>query len=284
MKKKSQKFTSAEKKEINRLFWQLTTKQLWAHINAQRSGNNQLGYTTFRTMLYKMGLKKCSILRWAQQETQFLLDNYKTMGNIEIAERLTTKRRPFHKKNVEKKMKLLGIKRTREEITGIIAKYKERGVYSRANYKRWDGIRIEEGQTKVQIRNGKPIVMVKANGVLTPYARHRYLQLHGSIPNGYKVYFKDLNPLNIADANLIAEPAHGYTIEQKAIYNKHVYNYFSSLKFKQNLKAKKEQINKAKKRLASIPVRVDSRTTIYVKPGTNISAFIEKYKQSRAIV
>ncbi len=283
MKKKSQKFTNNEKKEIRRLFWQLTTRQLWTHINAQRQNDRQFGYTTFRTLLYKMGLKKCAILRWTDEETEFLLANYKTMGNIEIAEKLSTKHRPFHKKNVEKKMKLLGIKRTRGEINAIITKHKERGVYSRANYERWRGRKIKEGQTKVQVSNGRPRVMIKVNGKLVPYARHRYLQLHGSIPKGYKVYFKDMNPLNISDDNIIAEPAHGYTKEQREMFNKHVRNYFASQKFKEDLKTEPAQVSKPKKRTSSIPIRIDDRTVIYVKPGVNINKFIEKYKKSRAI-
>jgi hypothetical protein len=60
-------------------------------INSQRSLSEQkIHITTFRTLKAKLGLKKCNILRWAQEETDYLLATYKTKGNREIAEYLTT--------------------------------------------------------------------------------------------------------------------------------------------------------------------------------------------------
>jgi len=278
------KLSRAEKLEIKRLFWTLTSKELFDHINAQRNEDNKLGFTTFRTLVYKMGLKKCSILRWTSEETKFLLDNYQTMGNTEIAEKLSSGRRQFHKKNVEKKMKLLGIKRTRDEINKIIEGHKKRGVYHEANLKRWEGKRIPEGSTKVQMRNGKPVVMIKVDGILIPYARHRYKQIYGDIPRGYKVYFKDMNPLNISDDNLVARKARGLSAEERKKWNTHIKNYLVSQKLKTKIDKATKEKEKDIARLSSIPVRIDDRTIVYVKPGTNINKFIEQFKQKTAIV
>ncbi len=273
------KLTRKELKECKKLRVSLTNKELYHHIMANRSRNkNAMSYTSFRTKLYKLGLKKCEILRWTETETQYLLDNYKTIGNIEIAKNLSTKERKFTKKNVEKKMKLLKIKRTRKEINYIIQKHKVKGTYSKANYKRWEQNKAKENERRVWRYNGNLArVVIKVNGKWTPYGRYRYIQLHGLPPEGHKVYFKDGNPLNVEDDNLITMPAKGLSRELRAKYRYHSDKYFRKKKDRESLsitEPKKQVTTVAKQRIA---VKIDRKTTIYVTPGTNIEAYKAKY-------
>ena len=196
------KFTPKQKQVVIKMRKQLTNEQLFTHL--VENFNYTSKFTTFRTQLYKIGLKKCDILRWTKKETQLLLDNYQTKGNIEIAKMLTTRTRKFGKKNIEKKMILLNLSRTTEQLQNIINNHKRKGTYHKANIKRWNNKRVEEGDTKVQVINGRPQVSIKVNGALKAYARHRYIELHGEIPKEVKIYFKDMNPLNVADNNLVA--------------------------------------------------------------------------------
>jgi hypothetical protein len=275
------KLTPAEIKEVQRLRKMLTNIALFKHINAQREECAQFGYTSFRTQLYSLKIFKCEMRRWTNVETKLLLDNYQTKGNIEIAKMLSKKGRIFTKKQVEKKMILLKITRTKKQLKNLVEAHKKRGIYSKANFKRWKTKKVAEGQTKVQIINGRPQVSIKVNGILKAYARVRYAQLHGNIAPGVKIYFKDMNPLNIADDNLIARKGSGLTAAESKLYKKHCEAYFNSL-----LQEKApEPIAEPPKiqTQALIAVRINARTVVNVKPGTNIEKLKERYA-SRTIM
>lgn len=268
----------AEIKWIRKNLNRFTNIQLLKHVNAQRDEAEQLKITTFRGLLYKKGIKRNKVLRWTEEETKYLLENYKTMGNIELANNLKKRNRTFKKKNIEKKMILLGIKRTQEELDFIRNAHKSRGVYHRANLKKWQESVIKEGETKVQVINGRPQVSIKIDGRLVAYARYRWQQINGKIPDGNKVYFKDFNPLNTEDKNLICRPARGLTAEEHKEYKKHCSAYFQELK--KQVHPKIPQPKKPTPILKKIAVRINSRTVVYVSPGTNINALKERYQNA----
>ena len=276
MPQKKFKLTRKEVKEIKWLRQKLTTKELLAHINANRQASERMQLTAFRKLLYEKNIKKCRVLRWTEEETAFLLANYKTAGNKEIAEKLSKHGRVFTKKNIEKKMMLLGIKRTYEERMAIIQQHKANGVYKRANRKLAEARRIKQGTMKVQLRNGKPIWVIKVGDRLTPYPRYRYQQLHGDIPKGYKVYHKDMNPLNVADDNLFIRKAGGLTQAEKKLYAKNVRRYFEKQYRDSRVDEPAPVEPKPVKKTKSIPVRINDKTIIYVKPGTDIEALKRK--------
>lgn len=217
------KFTEQQLVFIAENFDSLTSRQLFDVLSFEHGLSCQ--YTSYRTELYNNGFYKVRMRRWTEKETKFLYDNYKTMGNIEIAEKLSKKNRVFNKKQIEKKMKLEKITRTREEINAIIRKHKEAGRYSEANFKRWEEAKYPEGFLKTQKINGKPVVKIKVDGVFIPYARYRYQQLHGPIPEGYRIKFKDCNPLNISDENLSIFKG-GLTTEERKLYKKNLEKSF----------------------------------------------------------
>lgn len=270
------KLTKSEIKEVRWLRKTLTNPQLFSHINAQRSFNERLGYTTFRTQLYKLKLFKCEMRRWTPLETKLLLDNYQTIGNIELAKLLSKKGRVFTKKQVNKKMILLKISRTSAQLQHIINNHINKGTYRKANLERWETKKIAEGKTKVQVINGRPQVSIKQNGVLKAYARVRYAQLHGEIAPGVKIYFKDMNPLNIEDDNLIARKGSRLTVKEQKLYKANCKVYFESLK--QPITPQViEPITTSFTGL--IAVRINARTVVNVKPGTNIEKLKERYAQ-----
>lgn len=276
MPQKKFKLTRKEVKEIKWLRQKLTTKELLAHINANRQASERMQLTAFRKLLYEKNIKKCRVLRWTEEETAFLLANYKTAGNKEIAEKLSKPGRIFTKKNIEKKMILLNIHRSKDELQAIRQKHKESGVYARANSKRWKDMKLQEGDMKIQIHNGTPVWMIKISGKLRHYARYRYIQLHGDIPKGYKVYFKDLNPMNINDDNLIIRKATGLTQAERQVYAKNVKRYFEKKERYTRTDGTTPAENKPAKKTKSIPVRINDKTVIYIKPGTDIEALKRK--------
>ena len=57
-----------------------------AHLNANRSEDNQLNYSTLRHRFRDLGLQRFKLVRWRKVHEKFLKKNYKTMGNKEIAD------------------------------------------------------------------------------------------------------------------------------------------------------------------------------------------------------
>jgi len=272
----------AIKKEV-RLKWRtLTNDQLLTHLI--ENFDYQLGKTTLRNFMYSNGMKKTNCFRWKQTETDYLLKHYQSKGNIEIAKKLSTKRRPVTKKNVEKKMKLLGIKRTAEEKLLIIGNHKKQGTYSRANYKRWEQKKIPEEGLTITVRNGRPTYMIKVDGILTPYPRHRYAQLHGQIEPGMRIHYKDCNPLNIDDSNFELRRGCSYSKLEQTKYNRYCRDYIITAKLKENTTAKNVTSPVIKPTTVGIiTLRINEKTVIQVKPGTNIEKIKEKYSVQRML-
>ena len=272
------KFNNAQKKEIRLMHSKLTSRGLFDHLVTNFGLNCQ--YTSYRTALYEMGLYKCKMLRWTKEETQYLLENYKTKGNIDIAKKLSKRGRKFSKKQVEKKIKLLGIKRSPENIEAIKNDHVKRGVYREANLRKWSSRKAEEGEKRTVVANGTPRVMIKVNGTFIPYARHRYIELYGEIPPGYKVYFKDMDPLNISDENLEIRKGCGLNIKESLLFNKNKEKYLRSLS-KPIVEETVLQLKEHKINPNTVKVWVNDKTAIYVKPGTDIQALKQKYNQLR---
>lgn len=276
------KFTKQQLTEIKIQYKNLTGPQLFEHLKI----NHQLdcSFSSFRTALYNLGLKKCNMLRWTAAEKQFLLDNYQTMGNKELAEKLSKPEKPFTLKNVQKQMRLLSLKRTAEQLVKIKDQHKANGVYKNASARiKAKGTRYyPEGHIKVMVSHKRPAMVIKINGIFVHYLRYRYIQLHGEPPKGWKVYPKDYNFRNIADDNIVAKPATGNKTEEREKYQKFYKEYFAEQQ------AQKPKVIKLEK--APVPQELSSnmvtvkigKLTIKVKPGTNIAALTARYNQQQA--
>lgn len=275
-------FTTDQMNEIKKRYRTLTSKALYEHLKANFGLDHK--YTSYRTRLYKEGFYKCGMMRWTLAETQYLLDNYKIKGNIEIAKKLSKKGRKVTKKQVEKKMKLMKLQRTADERKKIIDGHKKKGTYHKANLDRWEKKKAKEGDLHVQLAHGVPRVMIKIDGLFTPYARYRYRELHGEIPQGMKVYFKDMNPLNINDDNLILKKGSGLNKVERELFRKSINEYMKSQnKDTVNVPARAPvlPIPPSPSTTNKIAVKVNDKTTIWVRPGTDIDAIKKRYNQLR---
>ena len=155
-----------------------------------------LKLTKTREFLYAMGLQRMELEYWTDEQVQFLRDNYQTIGDTEIAEIFSDrwpKRKGWSKKHIEKKRRYLKLKRTQKEIAAI----------REAVRKMWEvrGV-TPEGEVVFWRNNDRMVPHIKVDGRFVHWARHRWQELHGEVPEGMNVCFLDNNPENMTDANL----------------------------------------------------------------------------------
>lgn len=219
-------------------------------------------------------IKGVRLIHWSAEQTQFLLDNYQTIGNVEIVRRLNkmklTKRK-FTVKNVWKKMLLLGIKRNDEQLLAIKDNHVKAGHYvGRVQ-------QAPQGKVKVNIINGIPHPHIKKGKFFVKLVREQWKETVGPIPPGMMVHFKDLNTMNLDPSNLELKKIGDLTSEQR-------------LKMLRIAKANIEKLHAPVPVAPAIPTRADisdhskkikvvinPRLTLYVRPGTDIEKLREKY-------
>jgi hypothetical protein len=207
---------------IRKNFPAMTWGQLLEGINETRPASCQVGMSALRHQVKRMGLSKGVMVRWSSDDIDFLRSNYTRMGNVEMAAKLNKEKktfrvidgrkvfRTFTKKHVGKKMKLLGLHRTPEQIRKI----KKRNLTT-TNYRvmtkecnLWSrGVRKAANEESVRIWKGKR--HVKINGKFIPYTRWFYHNFIEPIPTGYTVYHLDCDVLNDEPDNLACVPRTG---------------------------------------------------------------------------
>lgn len=210
-----------ELKFINDNFYNTSLNNLLQGINDFRINPVELG--ALRHQIRRMDLSKGIQIRWHQDDTAYLIENYKIKGNKEIGIDLTLAKRTFriiggkmvyrtfNKKNVEKKMELLGLKRTPIEVHKIKQRNIELGLApaqkSDDNY--WtQEIRKKAIEEEIRIWKRKDdnhyslFRSIKINNAFIPYSRWFYQKYIGPIPAGYIVFHKDFDTLNDEPDNL----------------------------------------------------------------------------------
>jgi hypothetical protein len=211
--------------EIDRVFIHqnyatMSWNRLLESLNEFRGTKIKL--STLITYSRRHGLQKGDIqIRWSPEDIQYLRDNYREMGNVELAKKLTERKtsfriidgkkvfRRFTKKHIEKKMELLGLKRTDEEVLSL---RKNNGNFTSTRNTWTLGYRkaMEENETRVW--NGRRFIHIEGRNIL--YAPWFYEKNKGKIPAGYKIYHIDGDPLNDAIENLEARKAKKTSAEQ----------------------------------------------------------------------
>ncbi|KAA2218280.1 hypothetical protein [Maribacter flavus] len=101
-----------------------------------------------RKKIYELGLQRYRMEYWTKEQVQFLLDNFKELGGVELAEILqenNPKKKGWHKNHINKKMAQLGLKRTPEDYQKIIERNIKNGRHtgakswpSRRRNKKWE--------------------------------------------------------------------------------------------------------------------------------------------------
>lgn len=171
--------------------------------NSELAARLGLKLTSVRTKCYELGLYKMLMQYWTDEQVQFLIENYKTKGDTELAEMFAArwqKDKGWSKKHIEKKRRYLKLRRTDEEKDAIREGHRQRGVYVEGNRKMWRtrGTRavghraIWEGESYTKTECG--------------YVHTRIIEwekAHGPVPAGKLVCHKDGNKLNCEPENLI---------------------------------------------------------------------------------
>lgn len=89
-----------------------------------------LRLTVTRNKMRELGLKRIEMEYWNEEMIIFLKENYKTIGDVEIAEIFQEKfpkNKPWRKQHIRKKRAYLNLHRTKKEIDDIISKNASEG-------------------------------------------------------------------------------------------------------------------------------------------------------------
>jgi hypothetical protein len=281
-------------KEIDLYFIQknfpvMTWDKLLSEINDIRPDSMQINLSALRHQVRRMGLTKGIQIRWSAEDIDFLKNNYQKYGNIELAERLTKFKRSFrlidgkrvyrefNKKHVEKKIKLLSLVRSPEELKSI----QQRNFKTRprqgftSDWNLWSrGIKKSYKEGNVVIWKGKR--RIKVNGKFTPYTRWLYQNTIAKIPAGHIVYHLDCDTLNDNPNNLVLGPRKGLNsaerYEQAIPLLKERENSIlnelptlSSDKYREQKKQLHTDLNRIRRLLSSIESKLEKRRTLTKK-------------------
>lgn len=160
-----------------------------------------------RTYLYSKGMYKLRLEYWTDEQVDFLRENFQLIGDKELAEIFEAKwpkQKTWTLKHIEKKRNYLGLKRTKEETFAIHHRNIANGSWKDAGAKIWAKRgEMPEGTIRYWGKGNRKVPYIKVDGAFIHWARHRYEQLHGPIPEGMNCVFADNNPRNRSDHNLI---------------------------------------------------------------------------------
>lgn len=191
-------FTPEEEKFIRSNYDSMTNQELADAIGWK--------LTSFRTRVYELGYKRMELEYWTDEQVDFLRQNYRTIGDVEIAEIFQdrwTKQKNWSKKHIEKKRRYLKLKRTKQEVKAIHQRNVDQGRFLICPVKRWETTgQAAEGEIRFwREQSGRMVPRIKINGRFIHYARYRWEQMHGPVPDKMNVVFLDDNPQNIKDSN-----------------------------------------------------------------------------------
>lgn len=234
-------WTPEELSFIRENYFKMTWNQL---VDSLRKNRSDIEIGSIRHQCVRMGLKKQVQIRWSNEDIKFLQDNYKIMGNIEIAERLNEMKRTyrvidgekqyrvFTKKHIEKKLKLLKLNRSAEDRYSIYKRNLRIGKgysWTKENNAYTLGIRMiaDLGEIRKWRCNGRLRVYVKTEQGFISYPRKIWTEHFGPIPKGHNIVFRDGNPDNCLPGNLecisnaelaLRNTIHNYPSEVKDLF------------------------------------------------------------------
>ncbi len=206
-------------------FFKMTNQLLLEEINSKR--DNPVTLPGLLHQCRRLGLRRGIQIRWSKEDERYLIRNFRKIGNVELAERLNKRKKTFRiingkrtykmftKKHVEKKMKLLKLQRTPEELAYIKKKNIETGriptLSSTDNY--WtNGTRTAAPENDIRTWkiNGRLKRVIKIDGQFVQYTRWFYHNFIGELLPGEKVYHLDMDTLNDEPENLYKRTGTGY--------------------------------------------------------------------------
>ncbi|MFW6370977.1 MAG: hypothetical protein ACOC10_07220 [Bacteroidota bacterium] len=259
---------------LKKNFYKLTNDQLLEQINSNRT--RKVSMSAMLHKCRKMGLSKGIQIRWSDADVKYIIKHYQTKGNYELAMLLNKRRktfrvidgkkvyRKFTKKHVEKKLGLLGLSRTNDEVHRILKRNIEIGirpVFSKEDNLYTRGIKPVAGEYDIKVwnANGYTRRVIKVDGKFIPYARWFYHNYIGSVPDGWNVYHKDMDPLNDDPGNLYIHPmssnAYGDYIIAKKLLNERINRHY---KIKRQTRHEEREWQSELRRLRNILNKVNA--------------------------
>lgn len=209
-------WTEEQLEFIRSNYYHKTWKELF---EAVKQLNQSATVQALRHQCIRMKLAKQVQIRWCKEDIQYLIDNYQTKGDKELAIDLNKFKRTFRiidgekvfrtfkKKHIEKKMTLLGLKRSEDEYNYIRRRNIQIGLtpaWSKKNNVYTLGIKpiAPNGTIREWKHYGRMIKHIKIDGKFRHYHRYLWEQAYGKVPKGYNIVFKDGNTLNCVLENL----------------------------------------------------------------------------------
>jgi len=191
------------KKEIEFL-----TKNWEAMTNRQLADGLGLTLTIVRMKLYEMGYKRMEMEYWTEPMVEFLIKNFRTIGDVEMTEIFQEKfpkQKPWTKKHIEKKRRYLKLDRTKKELEAIQQRNVDNGRFLICAIKRWEttGQAKEKEVRYWREQSGRFTPRIKIGGAFIHWGRWKWQQHRGQVPKGMNVVFKDNDPRNLTLRNLI---------------------------------------------------------------------------------
>lgn len=205
-----------ELKFIRDNYYQMTWKQLFVAVKGL---NNSATIQALRHQCIRMKLAKQVQIRWCKEDIQYLIDNYQTKGDKELAIELNKLKRTFriidgkkvyrifNKKHIDKKKDLLGLKRSAEEFKHVRKRNIQIGLtpaWSKENNMYTQGLKTiaSDGTIRAWKHYGRMLKHIKVDGRFKHYHRFLWEQAYGPVPKGYNVIFKDGDSMNCVLENL----------------------------------------------------------------------------------
>lgn len=172
-----------------------------------------LKITKVRTKAYELGLKRMELQRWTKKQEKFLKENYKEIGDTELAEIFEVKwfkSKGWTKKHIEKKRRYLKLKRSHIEKKNIKERNRLMGRFSMCALKRWETTgQFPIGTKRVWKRKDNSLfVVIKTKSGFVHYNRYLWESEKGTVPKGMNVVIKKgANPIdyNIDDLEILTD-------------------------------------------------------------------------------
>lgn len=191
-------FTAQDMEFIKKNFHKMTNPQLAKALD--------MTLTVVRTKCYELGLKRMELEYWTEDQVQYLRSNYKTIGDVELAEYFNatwSKNKGWTKKHMEKKRRQLKLKRTPEEIKSIHKRNVSLGKFAMCAVRMWESRGIAKvGDIRIwKTSYGHQFKVIKLKTGFVHYAPWLWKQHYGPIPKGMCIRTKD-DSLNVVIDNL----------------------------------------------------------------------------------
>lgn len=123
-------FSESDIQFINDNFQHMTNQQIADALGLKK--------TIVRMKAYELGLQRMKLEYWPPEAVEFLKANYQIMGNTEVVKNFNNnfpKQKGWSTHHIDKKLEQLGLKRTKDNLEGIIERNRQLKCFGKPNPK-----------------------------------------------------------------------------------------------------------------------------------------------------